>query len=188
MLSSQVNHLQKELQNLKNQKSKQDEGEDLFLSNNLALLMYEAPLIEKVICDDLPYSSEVRSILQEQCYKLDLNPMAMEKELLQSAECEGFLFYNDMSPRGQLMTFMCSKELGPKAQGLYDALKLTQALTDDQKTLLQKICIKMGHPDWPELIIDDIEEEIAAREQGYEQQSPATGDRSLPGRLPGDQY
>ncbi len=168
---------------------KKDDFDGLCISDNLALLMENYPIIDQVFSEDHPYDQQVKEILQAGCQKLGLDAGKMEQELQAARECDGFLLSNDMSPTGRVMSFMCSKKLGPTAQGLYDALKLNQPLTDEQKLILEKICPKMGHPDWYEIIVEGIEEEIAAREQGYEQQSPASDGGSLPGmgRLPGDQ-
>ncbi len=183
--------MQRDLQKLKDRKNEEQQNEgDCFLSADLALLMHEVPLIEKVVCGDLPFTSEVKEILQEQCLKLGLDAGKMEQELQAAMECDGFLLSNDMSPTGRVMSFMYSKKLGPAARGLYNALKLNQALTDEQKTLLEKICIKMGQAGWFEAILGGIEEDQAARVQEHAQYSPATNDKLLPGqglRIPGDQ-
>lgn len=150
-------------------------GEDLMLSDDFALLLHEAPSIERVLTEDLPYTPEVKAILEEQCLKLNLDPMAMAAELHKALDADGFLISSDMSPRGRVMGFIYSQKMSPVGRGLYDALKLSQTLTDDQKRLLEKVCQKMGQPDWLEI----IEEETAAREQEYAQNSPATDDNPL---------
>lgn len=172
-MHSKVNSLQKDLQKLKQQKS--EPHGDLLLSDDIALLMQESPLISQVIAGDQPYTSVIEEILREQAEKLGLDVAAMTAELQKALDCDGFLISSDMSPRGRVMSFIYSQRMGPATRGLYDALMLTQPLTDDQKLLLERVCQKMGQPDWPEI----IEEETAAREQEYAQNSPATDDNPL---------
>jgi len=145
---------------------KKDDSDSLGISDDLALLMYEYPIIDKVFSEAHPYNQEVREILQSGSHKLGLDAGKMEQELQLVLEADvSFLLCNDMSPRGRVMTFMVSKKMGPKARDLYNSLNQKHALTDGQKLILQKICQKMGHEDWYEIILEDIEKEIAAREQ-----------------------
>lgn len=59
-------------------------------------------------------------------------------------------------PWPQVLAFLESRRLGSSGLALYEALRLRHALRDDQQDLLEKLCIKLGHSDWPEAILKEI--------------------------------
>jgi hypothetical protein len=61
-------------------------------------------------------------------------------------------------PIWDVQAFLEARKLGPAGRSLYSGLSGYQALTEAQEALLQKVCKKMGHEDWLEPILQEIEE------------------------------
>lgn len=168
--------MQKSLQELKEQKSQQNETGGMVLSADFTRLLYESPLVSGLMDGDMPYSHKVEPQLQETCQQLSLDYAAMSKELQQALNAD-YLLYDDCSPWAMVQTFLEGRKLGPAGNDLYEAIKLNHTLSKAQEELLEKICLKIGHEDWPAAIL----QEIAQTQHLYDKCMESC---SAPGRLP----
>ena len=66
-------------------------------------------------------------------------------------------------PLFQVMAFLEARpKLGPAGRSLYNALTGYRPLTEAQEELLQKVLAKMGHPEWLESILHEMDSTIQA--------------------------
>jgi hypothetical protein len=80
------------------------------------------------------------------------------KDLRYQSEPEADFELVDCSqePLFQVVDFLGSRKLGPAGMELYEAISCRNALKESQIALLEKICSKLGHKDWPIQILQEI--------------------------------
>lgn len=148
----------------------------LTLSHTLSQLLYDAPLVKKIMDNCELFTDKEAAILQGECQRLGLDYDVMSKEIQQALNAD-FCIYDDMSPWALFLEFLEGRKLGPAGQELLQAIKLNHTLTEPQEELLEKICLKIGHLNWPEAILREISDT-----QGlYREAEKAC---SLPSKLP----
>lgn len=81
----------------------------------------------------------------------------LKSQQQKSQQSEDFILVDcSETPIGQVLSFLSTKSLGPAGLALADALYLSRPLTDNQLDLLQKVLDKMGHPEYMEVILQEI--------------------------------
>ena len=175
MLSNQVNHLEKSLQELKDQKSQQSNPSGGYtLSHTLSQAIYDSKLIKEVMddtFDEIPEPQKA-AILERECQRLGLDPVVIAKEIQEARDSHAdFIIYEDCDPWSLFQTFLEGRKLGPAGNDLYLAIKYNHTLSDVQEELLSKVCLKINHPDWPAGILKSID--TYQSHMAHLQQAPA---------------
>jgi hypothetical protein len=69
----------------------------------------------------------------------------------------GFELEPCTGPLWDVVAFLETRKLGPAGRSLYNALTGYRPLTEAQEALLQKVLAHLGHPEWLEPILEELE-------------------------------
>jgi len=83
--------------------------------------------------------------------------LKQQKSQQQSEDPDFELVDCSQEPLFQVLAFLESRKLGPAGMGLLHGLTGHRPLTEAQEALLQKVCKKMGHEDWMEPILQELD-------------------------------
>lgn len=108
--------------------------------------------------------------------------LKQQKSQQQSEDPDFELVDVSQEPLFQVMAFLEARpKLGPAGRSLYNALTGYRPLTEAQEELLQKVLAKMGHPEWLEPILQEMDSTIQALQSCDQECSQKPAGWHLPG-------
>ncbi len=77
-------------------------------------------------------------------------------------DAPGFELEPCTGPLWDVVAFLEARKLGPAGKSLLNALTSYRPLTQAQEALLQKVLAHLGHPEWLEPILEELESTLQA--------------------------